>query len=129
MSETECHAARIAAPRSIHDNMASRLSCATQAPFGAARLSVIGKEMRHRSPIGVAADLFARRAPMAASHETSIATRGRLFLEFLVLFGGGPLFLLFLRRPGALFAVLWLSAALAWFSVRRSMPVPHDPRQ
>ncbi|NHO31761.1 CPBP family intramembrane glutamic endopeptidase [Acetobacter fallax] len=46
--------------------------------------------------------------------------------EFLLVFIGGPLLILDLRRPGLLFAALWIGASVAWFSTRTQTRSPHN---
>lgn len=52
------------------------------------------------------------------------AGRGRawLALEFLAIYGGGPLAILALHRAGALFLLLWLGALIAWLGGRGRSP-------
>nr|WP_246495387.1 CPBP family intramembrane glutamic endopeptidase [Ameyamaea chiangmaiensis] len=50
-------------------------------------------------------------------------------LEFLLLYGGGPLLILGLRRAGVLFVLLWVGAAVAFASLRRVRVEPHDARR
>lgn len=52
--------------------------------------------------------------------------RVRLAAEFLLLFAGGPLLILWCRRPGILFALLWLGALGAWFATRGVRRQSHD---
>lgn len=44
--------------------------------------------------------------------------RERLALEFLLLFGGAPLLILFLREPGVLVLLLWGAALIVWLAGR-----------
>ncbi len=51
-----------------------------------------------------------------------------LIAEFALIYGGGPLLVLFLRLPGVLFLVLWVGALIAYFATRRVQPIPNDSR-
>jgi hypothetical protein len=51
-----------------------------------------------------------------------------LIAEFALVYGGGPLLVLFLRQPGVLFLVLWVGALAAYFATRHVRPVPNDSR-
>ncbi|GBR03564.1 hypothetical protein [Acetobacter oeni] len=57
----------------------------------------------------------------------SACYRLRLTLEFAFIFIGAPLLILVIRRPGVLFAALWLGAGFAWLTTKREAPAPHDP--
>lgn len=46
-----------------------------------------------------------------------------------MIFGGGPLLVLAIRRPGILFLSLWLAAAAARIAVRGQTPPPRYPRE
>ncbi|GAN55638.1 CPBP family intramembrane glutamic endopeptidase [Tanticharoenia sakaeratensis] len=48
--------------------------------------------------------------------------------EFLILYLGGPLLILELRRPGILFGLIWVAAIIAYLAIRREKPQPHDVR-
>ncbi|GAC88503.1 hypothetical protein Gbth_044_056 [Gluconobacter thailandicus F149-1 = NBRC 100600] len=52
----------------------------------------------------------------------------RLYLgaEFLTLHGGGPLLILFVRRAGLLFGLLWIAALLAFLSLRHQKSEVQD---
>jgi membrane protease YdiL (CAAX protease family) len=52
------------------------------------------------------------------------ARRGRILiaLEFLVVFGGVPLAIALLRRPGLLVLALWGGGLIAWRATRRRVP-------
>jgi len=52
----------------------------------------------------------------------------RLALEFAALYLGGPLLILELRRPGILFGLIWVAAIIAYLTIRREKPQPHDVR-
>ncbi|WP_029605562.1 CPBP family glutamic-type intramembrane protease [Kozakia baliensis] len=52
-----------------------------------------------------------------------------LGFEFLLIFVGGPLAILFLRHAGVLFIALWLGAGVAWWATRKEQPMPHDKRR
>lgn len=47
----------------------------------------------------------------------------------VALFLGGPLVILAFRRPGVLFAALWLGALVAFTATRRVLPQAHRPAQ
>jgi uncharacterized protein len=49
-----------------------------------------------------------------------------LIAEFALIYGGGPLLVLFLRLPGVLFLILWVGALIAYFATRRIHPIPND---
>jgi uncharacterized protein len=51
-----------------------------------------------------------------------------LIAEFALIYGGGPLLVLFLRLPGVLFLVLWVGALIAYFATRWVQPIPNDSR-
>lgn len=50
--------------------------------------------------------------------------RLRLAIEWAVLYLGGPLAILGLRRGGILFLILWIGALLAWAGTRSRPPLP-----
>ncbi|WP_438381675.1 CPBP family intramembrane glutamic endopeptidase [Asaia sp. BMEF1] len=52
-----------------------------------------------------------------------------LRLEMLLLFCGGPLLILAIRRPFILFATLWVGALIAFLTLRHQLPNPHQPRR
>ena len=54
----------------------------------------------------------------------SWALRLWLAVEFMAIYGGGPLAILAIRRAGILFVVLWLGAAVAWLGTRSREPAP-----
>jgi len=47
-----------------------------------------------------------------------------LWVEFLLLFGGGPLLVLWLRRPGILFLILWVGGVVCYRLSRPALPAP-----
>lgn len=53
--------------------------------------------------------------------------RLRLALEWVVIFGGGPLAILAIHRGGALFLILWIGALVAWAGTRGKAPLPRPP--
>ena len=50
-------------------------------------------------------------------------------VEFCAVFGGIPLIILALRRPGMLALVLWGGGLIAWWATRRPEAVPLRPRE
>ena len=57
--------------------------------------------------------------------ENSVLRRACLGVEFLALYGGGPLLILMERRAGLLFGLIWTGALLAFLWMRRDRPKPH----